>query len=184
VQSNTTAPPPPLSHTHTPPHPQNAGEDRCQAGLTCIAEGVIPYSSHAQYLQLTAAFNRTADAKVMGACRKLTKADCGKLWRPCGSAAAKLGCAGAELQCGAGAFCGSPGDTRLGAPRCLPLPPGCGAVGKACCPANRDGAVVRERSLIDKAPVPFCTDPGSMCVWDVNDFASYGVGQFPTSQGE
>jgi len=159
-----------------------ASEDRCQSGLSCVAENLIPYSSYAQYKKLTADLKATADVKVMGVCKKLTKADCGKLWRPCGSAAQRLGCSGPELQCAADAYCASPGDTRLGAPRCLPLPESCGRLGKACCPANKDG-IVRERSFIDKqTPVPFCSD-GAMCVWHHDDYADYGTKQFPTSPG-
>jgi len=160
-----------------------AGEDRCKGGLTCIAENVIPYSSYDQYQKLLSDASRTSDASLMGTCKKLTKSDCGKMWRPCGAAASKLGCSGDALKCGAGSFCGSPGDTRLGAPRCLPLPESCGKVGKACCPANKDG-IVRERSFIDKkTPVPFCEDGQSMCVWAHEDFANYGTKQFPESPG-
>jgi hypothetical protein len=152
--------------------------------MTCIAEGVIPYSSYSQYKTLTADFSKTGDAQVMGTCKKLTKADCGQLWAPCGKAAAKLGCSLTQMQCGAGAFCASPGDTRLGAPRCLPLPTNCGKLGAACCPANKDG-IIRERSFIDKkTPVPFCEDGQSMCVWAHEDFAGYGTKQFPESPGE
>jgi hypothetical protein len=129
----------------------------------------------------------TADAAVMGTCRKLTKADCGKLWRPCGAAAKKLGCDGAALKCddAAAAFCASPGDTRLGGPRCLPLPPDCGKLGSVCCPANVGGSV-RERSIgADKgAPVPTCTDGRSMCVWQADDYAAHGTAQFPHPVGE
>ena len=164
-----------------------ASEDRCGAGLTCVAEGVVPYSSHDQYEKLKANFAGTSDPKVMGTCRKLTKADCGKLWRPCGAAAKKLGCADAEAACGAGSFCASPGDTRLGAPRCLPLPPGCGQLGKACCPPNAGlgaGGAPRERSYIDqKTAVPYCDDGKSMCVWVWDDFRDHGVAQFPSFEG-
>ena len=160
-----------------------ASEDRCGAGLTCVAEGLLTYSSYEQYEKLKGNFAGTSDPKVMGTCRKLTKADCGKLWRPCGAAAAKLGCSAVEAACGAGSFCASPGDTRLGAPRCLPLPPGCGALGKACCPANTDNTV-RERSYVDKkTPVPYCTDGRSMCVWAYDDYREHGVAQFPEFEG-
>lgn len=120
----------------------------------------------------------------MGVCKKFTKADCGKLWRPCGAAAKRLGCAGDALQCGPAAFCASPGDTRLGAPRCLPLPKNCGKLGGPCCPANKDG-IVRETSFVDKkTPVPFCNDGSSMCVWAFEDYDKYGTSQFPDSPGE
>ncbi|GBF95794.1 hypothetical protein Rsub_08230 [Raphidocelis subcapitata] len=118
----------------------------------------------------------------MGTCRKLTQTDCGKLWRPCGAAASKLGCSGAALQCPQGAFCASPGDTRLGAPRCLPMPANCGKLGSACCPANAEGGA-RERSFIDGAPVPTCSDGRSMCVWSSSDYESHGTAQFPQFPG-
>jgi hypothetical protein len=224
---------PPLNAV-LPPLPPATGEDRCTGGLTCIAEGVIPYGSYQQYQQLTGNPSATGSTSVMGTCRRLSQvrraagggprlprhhlgcqtrpqvtrspgrrrapqptpenpsgpppsrpqADCGRLWRPCGAAASKLGCSGAALNCGAGSFCASPGDTRLGAPRCLPLPAGCGRLGQPCCPANKDG-IVRERSFADKStPVPFCEDGESMCVWANEDFRSYGTGQFPESPGE
>lgn len=166
----------------TPP-----GQDRCGAGLTCVAEGTIPYSSYEQYKKLTGSpsdYAKTSDPGVMGTCRKLTTADCGKLWRPCGGAAEKLGCSGDALNCAADAFCASPGDTRLGAPRCLPVPPRCGTVGAACCPGNA-GGTVRERWYVDKkTPVPTCNDGKSMCVWSYDDYRDYGTGQFPDSPGE
>ncbi|KAI8468958.1 MAG: hypothetical protein J3K34DRAFT_425409, partial [Monoraphidium minutum] len=160
-----------------------ASEDRCQPGLSCVAEGVIPYSSYDQYAAIVKDYAKTADPAVMGSCRKLTKADCGKAWRPCGAAAAKLGCDNKAQGCGAGMFCASPGDTRIGGPRCLPLPPKCGKLGGPCCPANKDG-FVRETSFIDKStPVPFCDDGGSMCVWAYEDYNKYGTAQFPESPG-
>lgn len=163
---------------------QPPGEDRCLAGLSCVAEGIIPYASYSQFLYLSRNHSATADPRAMGVCRRLTQADCGQLWRPCGRAAAKLKCSGAKLQCGADAFCASPGDTRLGAPRCLPLPYQCGRLGRPCCPANK-GGFVRERSKVDrKTPVPFCHGDESMCVWVFDDFDKHGTAQFPESPGK
>jgi hypothetical protein len=193
-----------LNH-HPPPKPkpkQLKGDDRCDRGLTCVISnerGVLGYASFAMYEALTgpprgggvstaaaaaALLNSTA---VMGACLKLTKADCGKLWCPCGAAAKKLGCEGAELQCkDATAYCASPGDTRMGGARCLPAPAGCGKVGGPCCPANM-GGVVKERSLGGGDPVPYCGGGGNaseaMCLWLDGDYSLHGVSKFPLSPG-
>lgn len=107
--------------------------------------------------------------------RKMTKADCGKRYYPCGAAARRLGCDEATVQCADGDFCASPADTKLGASRCLPLPPRCGSLNNACCPANKD-AVIRERSLLDgTSPVPYCTDGASFCLWRYSDYALNGL---------
>lgn len=111
--------------------------------------------------------------------RNLTKSDCGKMYKPCGGAAEALGCKGAALICPAGAYCASPGDTRLGAPRCLPLPPGCGKLDGPCCPANT-GNKTTETWYVDKStPVPFCSDGRSACVWQRMDYLQHGTASFP-----
>jgi hypothetical protein len=143
---------------------------------------VLDYGSYNMYSKLSGNHGATSDPRVMGTCKKLSQADCGKAWGPCGAAAAKLGCS--NKNCEGGSYCASPGDTRLGSPRCLPLPSSCGRIGNACCPANKDGSV-RERSFVDKStPVPFCEDGQSFCVWAFEDFDKYGTAQFPTGAGE
>lgn len=114
--------------------------------------------------------------------RKLTKQDCGKLWMPCGGVAKKLGCQEKQhLLCGAGAFCASPGDTRLGGPRCLPLPSKCGTFDNPCCPANKGGVTPELWIMDNKTPVPYCSDGKSFCVWNFNDFDKQGVANFPNN---
>eukprot|EP00878_Enallax_costatus_P019794 GHUV01020897.1.p1 GENE.GHUV01020897.1~~GHUV01020897.1.p1 ORF type:complete len:290 (+),score=15.66 GHUV01020897.1:874-1743(+) len=112
---------------------------------------------------------------IMGTCRKLTTADCGKRWAPCGAAARRIGCAEKDLLCSPQDYCASPGDTMLAAPRCLPLPPRCGSRNNGCCPANKDGTT-RERWLMDgQTPVPFCTDGLSFCLWKYTDYKTQGL---------
>eukprot|EP00775_Hariotina_reticulata_P011177 gene11177-11327_t len=121
--------------------------------------------------------------EVMGTCRKLTISDCGKLWYPCGAAARKLGCNESAVICGSGAFCASPGDTMLAAPRCLPIPVRCGQSNNACCPANKD-STTRERWLQDgTTAVPYCTDGKSFCVWNYPDFTDYGLAALSSGAG-
>lgn len=121
---------------------------------------------------------------VVADCRKMTAANCGKRFFPCGAAARKEGCEESTVQCGAEDFCASPADTMVGAARCLPLPPRCGARNNACCPPNKDG-VVRERYLQDSTiAVPFCTDPASFCLWKYTDFGNNGLELFSHAGGK
>lgn len=151
-----------------------AEAERCGPGLTCIVEGV-GYGGTAMFTRLTANPGLVRSGAVMGTCRKLSTATCGKRWYPCGAAARRIGCAEKELLCGPQDYCASPADTMLGAPRCLPLPPRCGSKNNGCCPPNKDG-VVRERWLLDPTqPVPYCTDGASFCVWKVEDYKQQGL---------
>lgn len=134
---------------------------------------------------------------------------------PCGGAAKALGCA--NTGCVAGHYCASPGDTRLGGARCLPLPPKCGTIGNACCPGNAPGKPVtvgtgrlgallkdvtppsargriqvqgaRNRTGFNRtsrytlASLPWCSEPGSMCVWAYEDYADHGLDPIPQFQG-
>jgi hypothetical protein len=97
---------------------------------------------------------------------------------PCGAAVKKLGCT--KVNCNSREFfCASPGDTRLGGPRCLPLPPNCGRRDNACCPPNTGGSV-RETSIMDrKTAVPWCGESTSLCLWVEEDYRDHGLEALP-----
>lgn len=163
-------------------NPDASSAQRCYDGLSCVVQSTS-FGSYGMYAALKANASLVASTQLMGVCRKLTKADCGKLYGPCGAAAKALKCSGRELACGKGAFCASPGDTRLGEARCLPLPAGCGKLDGPCCPANsrNDGRAVEVSLGDNKTAVPYCTDANSMCVWQHVDYAEHGTASFPAS---
>jgi hypothetical protein len=106
----------------------------------------------------------------------MTRADCGKRFYPCGAAARRLGCPEQAVQCsGEGDFCASPSDAMLGAARCLPLPLRCGKRNNACCPANTDARYRELWNQDGRSPVPYCSDEGTMCIWQHKQYATYGL---------